>query len=158
METSEKTPEIILTGNTSLYLEQVIFPDLVSVWLWTCSFPPGKDWGGSRVYQNHPGSVSKTHLTPLLEEGRSVLKEGQRNPFSPQRKDEVHRGHTSTKERCRGRLSRRLFESSNAGMSPPACTNSVLQASTVDHWDISSHASPFQNDILVFPIQSHPYT
>lgn len=39
------------------------------------------------------------------------------------------------------------------------CKNvSTLLCPNLDCWDVSSHASPFHNDILVLLIQPHPYT
>ena len=123
--------------------------------------PVNSHWGrigvdAEKNISESPRGVFSRHTWPhFLWEGRSVQKEKQQNPLPPHA---VQTEHVSNKKGAACFCPGDIFESSIEDCFHFICPKCVLLSSNLVHWDISSHASHFHNDILVFLIQSHPCT
>lgn len=109
----------------------------------------GLEWKWRKVYQNHQGCVSKTHLKAPPLEGRPVRKEEQHNPLPPLIKSKG--GVPPARKTLPDFVLLTAWKVQMQECFPFASPN-------LNCWDISSRASSVHNDILVLLIQPHPYT
>ena len=103
-----------------------------------------------------PRGVFSRHTWPhFLWEGRSVQKENNRMPSLPMQSKE---SMSPIRKVLHAFVQVTFLKVQIEDCFHFICPKCVLQSSNLVHWDISSHASHFHNDILVFLIQPHPYT
>lgn len=117
----------------------------------------GLGWKQRRIYQNHLGSISKTHLTPLPLESRPVQKEGQYNLSLPRQRIKSKGSIPPIRKMLHAFVQVTGLKVQMQECFQFACPKSALQFSNLDCWDISSPASLSHNDILLLLIQPHPY-